>query len=458
MGGGCHARLVPEAMALKELERRSRVPAPELEHWVELGLLHRDADGSLHPDSLARVRLVRFAQRRGVTPEMIAGSSAHEGDVLGWYVDQLGGSDPGLGMSVEEAAREAGLDTDLFQRLWMASGLVEQSEVYGEDLNAMRAVAMVRSLGFPEDALLQLIRVFADSTSRIADAAIRTFHLYVHEQLRKQGLSGAELIEATSARGDPMQPLVEPTLLYFHRKAWERAVLDDMLLHLAEDVTPPGQQVGEMSATILFVDLAGFTPLTEAMGDEAAAAILDQFSELVRLAASHHAGRIVKQIGDEFMLVFTDGDPAVQCGLEICGLVAAEPQFPAVRLGAHAGPVLYREGDYAGTNVNIAARVAGEARRGQFLVTDTVRTTARVTTSFVELGPRQLKGLTDHVQLYEVRIEDRNAERVTDPVCGMELDPRSTDTRLSWNGADIHFCSDECLKRFVDTPERYATA
>jgi adenylate cyclase len=443
------------AMSVEELERQTGVPLADLEAWARLGLLRRDADGAYSTDALQRVRLVRYAQRRGVTAEMIAASWAHERDILGWYVEQLGGLDPSRGVRIDDAAREVGLDRARFQRFWTAFGLADQSEVVAEDLDAMRSVAMVLSLGFPEDALLQLVRVFADATGRIAEAAIRTFHFHVHEELRRQGLAGAELIEATRARGDPMELLVEPTLLYFHRKAWERAVLDDMVLHLAEELAPPGEQVGETSAAVLFVDLAGFTPLTEAMGDTVAASVLDRFSELVRVAATEHTGRIVKQIGDEFMLVFTEAGAAVAFGREICRLVAAEPQFPTLRLGAHVGTVLYREGDYSGANVNTAARVAAEARRGQFLVTDAVRSAASASASFVALGSRRLKGLTEDVSLYEVRVDNRGGDRVTDPVCGMELAPDDAHTRLSWHGTVLFFCTEQCLERFVAAPERY---
>jgi adenylate cyclase len=446
---------VSEGLTLRELQRQSGVGADDLLHWASLGLLRLVCDGEFAADSLPRAALVQFAVQRGVTAEMIAASSAHQGDVLDRYVDQLGIAAEGRGRLLEDVARDLEVEPEFFERVRRAAGLADQLDVGADDVQAMRTLALVRSLGFPEEALLQLIRVFADSTTRIADAAVRTFHFYVHEQLRKQGLVGHALVAATNQRGEPMQPLVEPILLYFHRKAWQRAMREDMLLHLAEEVTPPGQQVGELSAAVLFVDLASFTPLTEAMGDETAASVLDRFSELVRDAASSHTGRIVKQIGDEFMLVFSSAPAAVRCGVEICERTNAESYFPAVRLGAHVGTVLYREGDYTGTNVNIAARVADEARGGQFLVTDPVRAAADADISFAAVGSRTLKGLRGDIALYEVDVGARAAFRVTDPVCGVQLDPESSVSRLSTKARDLHFCSTNCLKQYLDEPERY---
>jgi class 3 adenylate cyclase len=70
--------------------------------------------------------------------------------------------------------------------------------------------------------------------------------------------------------------------------------------------------------------------------------VVERFGELVRDGAAACSGQVVKQIGDEFMLVFPTGTAAVRCGLAIRDLAAAEPRFPALRLGAHAGSVLYR--------------------------------------------------------------------------------------------------------------------
>jgi class 3 adenylate cyclase len=101
--------------------------------------------------------------------------------------------------------------------------------------------------------------------------------------------------------------------------------------------------------------------------------ILERFSTIVREATSGWDGRLVKQIGDAFMLIFPEPRSAVACALEIATQAAGEPQFPAVRGGIHWGSVLYRDGDYVGSNVNIASRLATEADRHQILVTGDVR-------------------------------------------------------------------------------------
>ena len=175
----------------------------------------------------------------------------------------------------------------------------------------MHVLGRAVALGMPRDALLELVRVFADATDRLADAVVRTFHNYVHESFRAQGLVGRELLEATQRIGKPMLDLVEPAMLHFHRRAYQRANREDLLRHLAEETTPLSAIPGEEQATVLFVDLASFTPLTATMGDQVAADVLRRFSTTVRSSATQHGGRLLKQIGDGFMLMFTtDATPS----------------------------------------------------------------------------------------------------------------------------------------------------
>jgi adenylate cyclase len=126
----------------------------------------------------------------------------------------------------------------------------------------LRASATAPAIGMPRDALLQLALVFTDAMDRLADALVHTFHNYVHERFRARGLVGAKLLDATDRIGKPLLELVEPTVLYFHRRAYQRADREDFLQHLAEETTPPAATPGEERATGLLVDLASFTPLT----------------------------------------------------------------------------------------------------------------------------------------------------------------------------------------------------
>jgi class 3 adenylate cyclase/DNA-binding transcriptional MerR regulator len=441
-------------MTLDDVVRFTGESSDEIRRWQELGLLPEGDD--FGAEDLERIGLVSFAARRGVSADEMARYCREHGDWL--EVFARWGMRPGqdVAYSREEIARRAELDPEVLARVLAAAGLRDRNYGYEDDLESVHLVATALKFGFPREALLQILRVTSDSLGRVSEAMVRLFHVHVHERFRADGLSGPELMAATQNLADPMSELVEPTVMYFHRKAWERANREDMILHLLEEAAPPAAVPGEIVRTILFVDLSSFTPLTEAMGDAAAAGIVERFSDMVRDKAADCDGQVLKQIGDEFMLVFPDPQRAVSFGIGMQQVAAAEPRFPALRIGAQSGSILYREGDYVGANVNLAARVTSAAMRNQFLVTDAVRQAVDLEgVEFDLVGSRSLKGVSEPVDLFEVRTGEERSVRTPDPVCGMELDEESAEARLAWQGQQLLFCSEECLRRFLQDPDRY---
>jgi class 3 adenylate cyclase len=445
----------PVDESLEQLARWTGEPLAELRHWQRLGLLPDDS-GTPLANRLERVRLIRFAAGRGYSPERLAGIAEAHGDMIGRFAEQIGAMVGEPVCTVDEAALQAGVDLEVFERLWAASGLGDERFATEVDLGAAKLMKTALDNALPPEVLTQMLRVFSDSTGKIADAGSRLFHLYVHEQMRAGGVGGEELLAATNVIAEPLLALVEPTVMYYHQKAWQQAFREDMMLHLAEEATAPSSVLGEFTRAILFADLSSFTPLTEVMGDAAAAQVVARFSEIVRAAAAQCSGQVIKQIGDEFMLVFAGGAAAVACGLEIARQAALQPRFPALRIGAHEGSVLYREGDYVGTSVNLAARVTSAAQRNQLLVTDAVRRQlGDLEVDVVAQGARSLKGLGEGVELFEVRRPGSRAMKVVDPVCGMELHTDSIEATLTWHGEQVSFCAAACLERFVGDPVRY---
>lgn len=448
-----------EELTLEELSARTGEPVEGLRRWRELGLIGSAEVDGFGPEDQARVQLTQLGMRRGVPLEAIA--QAFKDGLLSWHCAELTVAERTYPLA--EAAEMLGLDTALLRRFWEAADLGEWpgAVASNEDMETLRSLKIAVDAGFPEEALIQLVRVLSEGLGKVAEAETKLFRLYLFRQLQERGLTGQDLLKAIEAINVQTVPLIEPAILFFHRKSRERAARDDATLVMAQaagllqEKGPPGQ----MSAAIVFVDLSSFTPLTEAMGDVKAAEVLERFSSLVRECAGRWDGRVVKQIGDAFMLVFPDARSAVACALEAEAKTSDEPSFPAARAGIHSGPVLYREGDYVGSNVNIAARVAAEAQRHQVLVTAAVRGEAKglPDVEFVRLGKRRLKGLASELVLFEARPSGREGRlKVVDPVCGMEMGPGEAAATLTLDGKEQAFCSDECLRRFVAAPERYA--
>ena len=449
------------SLTLDDLSRFTGEPRERLEEWRRRELLSGSEGEDFVREDIERVRLVAMCLRRGIALDDIAEASQKHG-VTQRYVDMVSEASTGRWYSIAEAAEAIGLDVEIVRRLWDATGMTaDQGEMLtDEDIEAMIVFKRLMDAGFPENALIEGGRVYADSLSRVAEMESKLFHFYIHKRLQAEGISEEELLDRVEAAGDTARPLIEPTLLYFHRKSWQRSIREDWVMHVAEEagLIKTGAVPGQLQSAVVFIDLSSFTPLAEAMGDATAADVLDRFSQIVRRSVGAFDGRVVKQIGDAFMLVFQSARSAVACALEIDTETANEPQFPAIRAGIQWGDLLYREGDYVGSNVNIAARLASEADRHQVLVTADVRREAANTpgVEFVQLGKRTLKGLGGRFELFAARSTTADAgEKHIDPVCGMEMSDAEVSARLTLEGEDRCFCSEDCLRKFIASPERY---
>ena len=151
---------------------------------------------------------------------------------------------------------------------------------------------------------------------------------------------------------------------------------------------------------MLFLDLVGYTRLTEERGDAAAAALAESLAVLVDRSARAHGGVPVKWLGDGVMVHYRTPAGAVGSALELVEQLP-EAGLPPAHVGVAAGPVVVQGGDYFGRTVNLAARIAGHAGPGQVLVSDqVVAECADGQVAFEPIGPVPLKGVTDPVPLH----------------------------------------------------------
>jgi class 3 adenylate cyclase/YHS domain-containing protein len=215
------------------------------------------------------------------------------------------------------------------------------------------------------------------------------------------------------------------------------------------------------AATFLFADIAGFTALTEAHGDEEAATLVADFCDAVRGELPAGAAH-VKTIGDAIMLRIPDPGEAIQLGLKITHELMPGHVAPAVRVGLHHGSAIEREGDYFGAAVNLAARVSGVATGGEVLLTGhTAALVPELEGVFYEpRGREALRNVRDPVELFAaVRAgEASEGDFPIDPVCRMAVDPDRAAGRLMHEGSAYFFCTLTCAGAFARDPERYVLA
>ena len=219
------------------------------------------------------------------------------------------------------------------------------------------------------------------------------------------------------------------------------------------------REVGEQ--TFLFADLAGFTALTEVHGDEVAADAVSDFCAGVRGLLPEFEAEQIKSIGDAVMVRVPEASPAIELAVRLIGEVGTRHGSLAVRVGAHTGPAVQRDGDWFGAAVNLAARVAGAAERGEVLMTEDTRTAAGGTLAAYEVEKRPdqtFKNIAEPVTLYALTLASQPhvANLPVDPVCRMAVDPSASEQQRTHKGVEIYFCSAECAAVFDRHPDRYA--
>ena len=199
---------------------------------------------------------------------------------------------------------------------------------------------------------------------------------------------------------DRISPLAEQTLLAMYHAQQARAWTANIIEAFEVMMERAGIHSRlERLPAICFLDISGYTRLTQEHGDDAAADVAATVARLVRRNSVEHGGEPIKWLGDGVMFHFPDPGPGVRAALAmVTGLATAG--LPPCHVGLHAGPVLYQEGDYFGQTVNLSARIADYARANEVLVSAAVADASHEDgVTFDDIGPVELKGVSGTVHL-----------------------------------------------------------
>jgi adenylate cyclase len=391
-----------ERISLSEAARRSSVPASTLKRWAEERIVPVRR-GRWTATAAAQARVVARMRERGYSLEDLK-AAGREGRLAFGFTEELFAEDEGE-VSIEAIAEETGLEVELIERILVMMGapVGHQRNLTAADAAAIRLCAQVLASGFPLVAFLQLVRVYVQSLRRIAEAEIRLFHLYVHEPLIRDGLPELQMAEAMGDLAAEITPLAAPLSEYLHNRYLRYYIEQDVVGHMETggEQTTAEMELGHVAVTLCFIDLTGFTRFTEEEGDIEALDVVENFVETVEETMPREA-TIVKTIGDEVMVVSPDAAALTEWAVAFLGRFDRRPQ---PRVGIHYGDAVYRDGDYFGSQVNLAHRIVNRALAGEVLVTDRVAATleARPGLRLEPIGEVSLKGFPVPTELFVVR-------------------------------------------------------
>jgi adenylate cyclase len=128
---------------------------------------------------------------------------------------------------------------------------------------------------------------------------------------------------------------------------------------------------GHPTPTFVFVDLAGYTTLTETRGDEAAARVASEFQRTISGLSRHHGAWQIKDMGDGAMIWAPDAARAVALAADTLEAIGNRVDLLPVRVGVNTGPAVMCGWDWYGNTVNVAARLASQADPNEALVSAT---------------------------------------------------------------------------------------
>ncbi len=300
-----------------------------------------------------------------------------------------------------EVSERTGVPIELLTVVREAIGLAEPSpddRLRADEMAVVPFLELQVAAGFRSSSIERLLRVQGDATRRMTEEEGAWWASEVIAPALAAGKGVAGMADAEFAARTT--PLSEQAMLALYHAQQARAWTANILEGLETLLAAAGLHSRlERPPAVCFLDITGYTRLTQERGDDAAADLAATVANLVQRSSVQHGGKPIKWLGDGVMLYYRDPGASATAALEMVdGLEAAG--LPPAHVGLHAGPVLFQQGDYYGQTVNLSARIADYARPGEVLVSRELAEVSRdPAIEFRDVGPVELKGVAGAVHL-----------------------------------------------------------
>jgi len=311
--------------------------------------------------------LERFLRDRGATPDEIVRAEA-EGWLTLLTIDRSLFNTP-ASFSRQDVAARSGVDPEVSSRLWRALGFPDVPD--GAPVFTQESIDVLRTLQQRVDdwfqrrndaqadaveTLVQQVRALSGGFARVAEVLSDSIVDSV-EAARDAGLDDETiaLVYTENLEWSRLSRIFDYVLRLQMRDAvWRKLAIDDV------SATRPTLAVG-------FLDLVGYTALSQVLEDDELGALVSRFEELTHDTIAELGGRLVKTIGDEVMFVSEAPEVTASIALRLTERTGDDAVLPDARAGLAFGSVVAREGDYYGSVVNLAHRLVELAYPGTVL-------------------------------------------------------------------------------------------
>jgi adenylate cyclase len=392
----------------QETAHRAGVGVDVIDRYVELGLLQPAQGDRFSAGDVRRIGLMETIAKSGMPLEGMARVIGRGDASLAFLDSPLYGRFASMSTTTfRQLAEQTGLPLELVMVIREAAGGAApepDDHVREDELQIVPMLELAASQDVNPAATERLLRVMGDSMRRVSESQARWWQDEIAERFVARGGQPGNMGEDTLEFGERLNPAYEKALLAITHAHEMRTWTANILEHVEAVMSEAGlYRRTEHPPAMCFLDITGYTRLTSERGDEAAAELASTFSRMVQRTSVQYSGRAVKWLGDGVMFYFTDPGPGVVAALEMVE-GAVDAGLPPAHVGLHAGPVLFQEGDYFGQTVNLAARIADYARPGEVLVSQAVVEAAgEVPAAFSEIGPVELKGVSEATRLHVAR-------------------------------------------------------
>ena len=386
--------------ALDEIAGRANVPIEFVRHLTALGALNDDLSTAAKRE-VGRVRLMYAWSQAGFSPKTIMRLVAKKALSIS-FLDAPALATGRLDRRYEDIAAERSVPESLVELLHESIGFEPPNphDLAGEDdIALLDVMELFRGVGVRDESVVRLFAVYADAARRLAKAEAELYEANIEERLRASGMSERELIEFGTDFGNRVSAALERALVMVYRRHRVHAWTEHSVNHVEAALEAEGiESHVPQPPAICFVDLTGYTRLTEERGDRFAADVAAQLASLVKDISRRWGGSPIRWLGDGGMFHFRDPARAVEAGLD---MVEQAPAIglPPAHIGIHAGPVIFQDGDVYGRTVNLASRLASVAQAGEVVVSAEVAHRAEGV-RLDDMGPVSLKGVAVPMRLF----------------------------------------------------------